>query len=366
MTDNSFVCGEHSFLSVIRDDSQWETSISPYHLAFLMCHAMALLTFIVSSATGNLSQVDKLWSILPALYAWMCVIDSRTRLMAILTTIWSVRLTYNFFRRGGYAWPPWQGDEDYRWKCLRLGVLGGWWRLLTKKWIMVVFNILFISLFQNYLLLYIASPSLVAWSMAMRGMHCPSVEGGEVIGVPPPLNFFDGIACFLFMAFFTVETLADNQQCEFQYRKKTWMSRLGAGGDFADAVRSISSYTHSSMKEYKDGFCQSGLFAIVRKPAYAGEQAIWISYYIFSVAASYHSYSELSPSNYFWNWSCGGVVSLCLLFQGSGWLTEQISVSKYPEYHSYQQNVPLYIPRISTVCHFLMGRRDSGDSKKNQ
>ena len=24
------------------------------------------------------------------------------------------RLTYNFNRRGGYSWPPWKGDEDYR------------------------------------------------------------------------------------------------------------------------------------------------------------------------------------------------------------------------------------------------------------
>lgn len=65
-------------------------------------------------------------------------------------------------------------------------------------------------------------------------------------------------------------------------------------------------------------------------------QAIWISYYLFSVAAG----------GGFWNWSAGGFVLLCLLFQGSGWLTEQISIKKYPEYRAYQKRVPLYVPSL--------------------
>eukprot|EP00571_Detonula_confervacea_P007553 CAMPEP_0172318142 /NCGR_PEP_ID=MMETSP1058-20130122/33958_1 /TAXON_ID=83371 /ORGANISM="Detonula confervacea, Strain CCMP 353" /LENGTH=295 /DNA_ID=CAMNT_0013032887 /DNA_START=25 /DNA_END=909 /DNA_ORIENTATION=+ len=294
MDDSSFICGDHSFLSIIQANLPWEPNSSPYRMAFLTCHAVALLTFIVSSVTGNLSQVDKLWSLLPAIYAWMCVVDSRTTLMAGLTTLWSIRLTYNFYRRGGYAWPPWQGDEDYRWECIRRGNLGGWWTLLTNKRIMVLFNFVFISLFQNYLLLYIASPSFVAWSMAMRGVHCPSGEGGETLGVPPPLNIYDAIACFLFMAAFIVETMADSQQYNFQNKKREWKSSLESGGGFANAIKSISNNTF--LKEYRDGFCQSGLFAIVRKPAYAGEQAIWISYYLFSVAASYSGDSR--PEHY--------------------------------------------------------------------
>jgi steroid 5-alpha reductase family enzyme len=34
--------------------------------------------------------------------------------MAALAAVWGLRLTYNFYRRGGYAWPPWTGEEDYR------------------------------------------------------------------------------------------------------------------------------------------------------------------------------------------------------------------------------------------------------------
>ena len=81
---------------------------------------------------------------------------------------------------------------------------------------------------------------------------------------------------------------------------------------------------------------QSGLFGIVRKPAYAGEQMIWISFYLFSVSAGRAHQKE----RYYINWSIGGCILLCLLFQGSGWLTEQISISKYREYRSYQKRVP--------------------------
>ena len=94
---------------------------------------------------------------------------------------------------------------------------------------------------------------------------------------------------------------------------------------------------------------QSKLFALVRKPAYAAEQAIWISYYFFSVAASY-SYPE-----HYWNWSGSGFVLLCILFQVSGWLTEKISITKYPKYRLYQQKVPLYVPRISSLWHVIVG-----------
>jgi hypothetical protein len=34
--------------------------------------------------------------------------------MAAVAAVWGLRLTYNFYRRGGYAWPPWTGEEDYR------------------------------------------------------------------------------------------------------------------------------------------------------------------------------------------------------------------------------------------------------------
>lgn len=370
MSDVSYICGYHAFADFLRDPNS-----NPYQWAFLFCHMVAILVFAVSSATGNMSQVDKLWSLLPTIYAWMCVVDSRTKLMAALSTLWSIRLTYNFYRRGGYTWPPWQGDEDYRWECLRRGMLGGFWKVFTNEWIWVIFNIFFISLFQNYLLLLITSPSLMAWSLAMKRLHCPIGEGGDhVVEHSSSLNILDGLATILFITFLLLETEADNQQAKFQSEKQVWRSTIRNSDGFANAIKIATLQT--SLSECKDGFCeflhildlnrilvtktplnfamamvtgQSGLFAIVRKPAYACEQGIWISYYLFSVAAGY------SQSDHTWNWSCSGFILLCLLFQGSGWLTEQISISKYTAYRAYKEKVPLYLPKLSTLWNLIMG-----------
>lgn len=65
--------------------------------------------------------MDKLWSLLPIAYAWhfathdlvsgtAAALDPRLLLLAVLITVWGVRLTYNFARKGGYRWQ----DEDYR------------------------------------------------------------------------------------------------------------------------------------------------------------------------------------------------------------------------------------------------------------
>src|SRR3954471_2520449 len=95
---------------------------------------IAALCFVVGELTGNVSQVDKLWSIVPVLYAWIATaragFDGRMVLMSVLATVWGARLTYNFSRHGGYSWRFWSGAEDYRWEHVRqlpvLRTRAGW------------------------------------------------------------------------------------------------------------------------------------------------------------------------------------------------------------------------------------------------
>lgn len=299
---------------------------NPYHSTFSLCLSVSLGVFIVSTITGNYSQVDKLWSIIPFVYTWMAVVDERTLLMAILATIWGVRLTYNFYRRGGFAWPPWTGDEDYRWNHLREGHL---LRILTKPIPWMLFNFFFISFYQNILLWLTVAPSLVAWSMESD----PSCNRETV-----PLNILDGTATILFLVFVVVETVADNQQYAFQtekYRKK-------------DAGEVLTG-------DYADGFCQSGLFSIIRKPNYAAEQSIWITFYIFSVAAR--------GGTVLLNWSAVGCILLCILFQGSGNFTEKLTLSKYPKYADYQKRVPRYVPNLFKMFEKKKNEKETHDEK---
>lgn len=84
---------------------------------------IAAACFLISQLSGNFSQVDKIWSIIPIVYAWVIAMDSemnaRIVIAAVLVTLWGLRLTYNFSRRGAYSWKFWTGEEDYRWAVLR-------------------------------------------------------------------------------------------------------------------------------------------------------------------------------------------------------------------------------------------------------
>ncbi len=267
---------------------------------FMAAGLVALLCFSVGELTRNNSQVDKLWSILPAFYVGYVAMQSgwtpRLTLMFVLVFAWAARLTFNFWRRGGYDWLPWRGEEDYRWSILRQdpNLRGG------LRW--GLFNLLFISGYQNILILLFTLPSIVAW------------QGGDT-----PLNWLDYTAAALILLFLGVEVVADQQQWNYQNEKYRLRE---AGGSLPEA--------------YAKGFCHSGLWAWSRHPNYAAEQAIWLSFYLFSVAAT----------GRWFNWSLTGAVLLCLLFVGSSDFSEKISAGKYPAYRDYQQRVGRFLPRL--------------------
>lgn len=257
---------------------------------------LAFLCFVVSQLSKNYSQVDKLWSILPAVYVWMIwsdnMSDPRELLMAILVTIWSVRLTFNFSRRGGYSWKIWEGKEDYRWAVLRER------KEFQGAWAWFFFNLVFISFYQMGLILLFTLPALKS-------------AGGS------PLNAVDVILAVLFVFFVVMETIADQQQWTFQNEK---YRQLGSGKPLQGM--------------YAKGFVHTGLWGIVRHPNYGSEQAIWIVFYLFSVNAT----------GSWVNWSMVGCLLLLVLFKGSSDFSEEISSKKYPDYASYQKNVPRFIP----------------------
>lgn len=260
--------------------------------------ATAFTCFITSELSGNYSQVDKIWSLIPIVYAWTLAwqsgFDTRIVLMAVLVTIWGARLTYNFARRDAYQWPPWAGEEDYRWAILRQNpLLKG-----RLRWSM--FNLFFISLYQNSLILLFTLPALVAWQ-----------------GSGTPLNWLDYLAAALMFGAVVLEYVADQQQYDFQTEKHRRIREgLPLDGDYAR------------------GFRTTGLWAKMRHPNYTGEQLVWISFYLFSAAATGR-----------WvNWSITGAVLLLLLFWGSSDFSEKISAGKYAEYKDYQRRVGRFLP----------------------
>lgn len=260
--------------------------------------AVIIITFVTGELTGNNSQVDKLWSILPVAYSWI-VADygdyaPRLVLMSTLVTVWGIRLTINFALKGAYQLRFWGGEEDYRWKELRRKPEFG------KPWKWTLFNLFFISGYQNVLILLFTLPIILALQYRTA-----------------PLGAADVIIALFMLFFIGFETIADLQQWKFQSRKRALAE---AGGVMtADVAK---------------GFPDKGLWAFSRHPNYFAEQCIWICFYLFSIAAGATVI----------NWSITGCLLLVLLFRGSSEFSESISAGKYPAYREYQEKVSRFIP----------------------
>ena len=254
--------------------------------------------FIMGEITGNNSQVDKLWSIIPIVYVWIIAdyggYSPRLVLMTILVAIWGFRLTYNFSRHGAFTWRFWAGKEDYRWQILRDK------KEFQPRWKWTLFNLFFISGYQNILILLFSLPALVALQFN-----------------DTPLGTLDYVAAALMLFFIAMETKADNQHWKYQSKKQ----KMIRNGEELTGI-------------YKQGFLDQGLWSLSRHPNYFAEQNIWISFYLFSVAAS----------GQWLNWSVAGCLLLLVLFQGSSEFSEEISSSKYPKYKEYQKRVRRFLP----------------------
>ncbi|MCQ2772490.1 MAG: DUF1295 domain-containing protein [Bacilli bacterium] len=281
------------------------TQIETLKVLSIICGASMLYCFVVGEITRNNSQMDKLWSILPIAYAWVAAgmggMKPRLIIMAVLITAWGIRLTINFGRKGAYSIKFWSGEEDYRWIVLRKN------KFLNGKFRWALFDLFFISIYQNALVLAICLPMVA------------------VQEVNAPLNIVDIIGMVAVGGFILLETVADEQQMKFQTTK---YKMLGEGKKLEELPN-----------PYRRGFNTTGVWAYAAHPNYFSEQAIWVSLYIFVIAAGV-------ANNYVFNWSMIGCLVLILLFLGSAEFGESVSSSKYPEYKRYLSKVTRFIPLI--------------------
>ena len=83
-----------------------ENQLETLFILLIVCGSSALYCFVVGELTRNNSQMDKLWSLLPIAYTWIVAVranlNPRTMMFAVLVTIWGIRLTINFARKGAY------------------------------------------------------------------------------------------------------------------------------------------------------------------------------------------------------------------------------------------------------------------------
>ena len=136
-----------------------ESQLEVFKLIGIIAGCSALFCFIVGELSGNNSQVDKVWSILPFVYCWIIAVKGgmhpRLVVMAVLATLWGLRLSFNFARKGAYRLKFWEGEEDYRWKILRANPM------LKNRVVWMLFDLIFISGYQNAIVLMLTFPALV-------------------------------------------------------------------------------------------------------------------------------------------------------------------------------------------------------------
>ena len=261
---------------------------TPYGTALDLCVALVVFCWMASTAIRDYSWVDRLWSVLPAVYCLIVAVDvgiasARITVMAALACLWGARLSFNLARRDGYR----PGNQDHRWIYIR------------EQYHPVafeVFSVVVVSAGQLAIIWLFTSPIHQAW------LHA------EV-----PLGWLDYVAIVAFLVLLVLETIADGQMWRFQQNK----ARLVAAGAGVERP-----------------FLTEGLFRYCRHPNCACEQGMWVVFYLFAISAS----------GRLWHWTGLGCVILVLLFRGSTSFTEKISGQKYPAYSRYQAAVPRFIP----------------------
>mgnify|MGYP002869751757 CR=1 FL=1 len=269
----------------------------------IVCGCSIAYCFVVGEITRNYSQMDKLWSLLPIAYAWIIAgkggMKARLVIAALIVTLWGARLTMNFARKGAYKLKFWDGEEDYRWAIVRQNPL------LKPRLAWALFDLFFISFYQNALVLAICLPLLGAMDASA------------------PLGWLDVLAAVGALGFLLLETVADEQQWKFHQKKKRLLKER-------KELKKLP-------KPYSLGFNTFGLWNRMRHPNYLGEQGFWVCIYIFAIAAGVASKGVF-------HWTMGGCLLLVLLFVGSSALGESISSGKYPKYTDYAARVFKYLP----------------------
>eukprot|EP01038_Epipyxis_sp_PR26KG_P006622 gene6622-9090_t len=267
-----------------------------YYSIVLVVIGLAIFSFVWSIIGQNCSKVDQLWSITPVVYSWLFYMHYsyqqqvftphyRLLLLSCLITLWGIRLTFNFWRKGGYG-NLIHHEEDYRWPILRQKM---------HPIIFLIFNLTFIASYQNLLLFLIVAPAY----QVMKG--------------PSAIEYSDIGVATLFLLLLTMESIADEQHFRFQEMKKKIP---------------LSERVKHTSQDIKNGYFTSGLFHYSRHPNYFAEQMMWVCVYLFSI----------TPVGSTWiNWHVSGCIQLILLFQGSMSFGESITISKYPSYRKYQR-----------------------------
>lgn len=203
--------------------------LSIWTTGFLIILGLMTLLWLLSIYLRDASIVDPFWGTGFVILAWVYFSQtsdndaSRRLLMAILATIWGLRLSIYLL------WRNWGKGEDERYQNFRqrYGAERYWW-----------FSFFQVFLLQGVLMLLVSTPLLGA-----------QIRGGG-------LSWLDGVATAVFLIGFLFEAGGDYQLARFKAKPAN-----------------------------KGRLLTSGFWRYTRHPNYFGDSAVWWGFGLFSLAA---------------------------------------------------------------------------------
>ncbi|KAJ1981634.1 hypothetical protein H4R35_000633 [Dimargaris xerosporica] len=336
------------FLAAGQWTAQSVTAPDPLYLAVAVCATTTLvLCWIPSVLTKHYSFVDRLWSFMPVVYTGIFtayairdaypvvyaahhfddnattststlatrvthvglvaadLVALRPVVQFLLVLAWGARLTYNYYRKGGYRWP----SEDYRWEFVQRIVAKltpfAWFNALVWQ----VFNFAFIAVFQNVLLLALSYPAYLTWQIQHAGLKAGETLFQEQLALVSRLDpehsrtlfsqalltqlqsmalaalsrphLLDGLVIMLWLGLLVGEFVADQQQWNFHQIKARFQSfqqwhrnQVPATGAEVEATL-VEPTATIYRQDVRRGFLTNGLFAYSRHPNFFCEISLW-------------------------------------------------------------------------------------------
>jgi steroid 5-alpha reductase family enzyme len=204
--------------------------IDLYTTAGLVILALMTVLWLVSLLLRNSSIVDIFWGAGFVFAAWTCFAltpsgaEARRLAIAILTSLWGLRLTLHILRRN------WGKPEDFRYQKWREESGANWW------W----FSFFKVFFLQGVLMWVISAPLLAA----------------QISPQPASLGVLDLIGLLLWAIGFFFETVGDSE---------------------------LSRFINNPANKGK--VMRYGLWRYTRHPNYFGDSTQWWGFYLFALAA---------------------------------------------------------------------------------
>lgn len=225
-----------------KSPSFWSTLWSwCYHHPLLLANALFFLNvnvlfWLIGLIQSSHWMIDPYWTVIPVMLVHYYATHPlapydlwRSKIVILLTWVWSVRLTHNYFRRERWQWGA---REDWRFTEMSQQYGKQWW------WV-------------SFFAVYVSQQMfLIALSLPLYAVHT----------VNQPLNMWDLVATVVCLCGIVIAYFADTQLYEFVSRNN---KLKGLGKPVVSVL-------------------DSGLWYYCRHPNYFGEQLWWWGLVVFA------------------------------------------------------------------------------------